>query len=178
MSFFQLSFLESLFCLKPRGQRQPRALSRRKSGIKRAASQAPELTLLWNQLANQYFPAQPEILEYRISWSTRKQKRTLASCNIRQLRVVVARELNREEHRRWLPALLYHEMCHAAIGMGVQRNGRKRLWHGAQFRSLELRHPEIPALDAWIKSGGWRQAVRSARARSAAETRARNHKEK
>ncbi len=169
MGFFQLSFLDSLFKARR---------SERQSAPKRNLNQTPacsaRLVMLWQQLANEYFPGHPEILLYKISWSTRRQKRTLASCNIRQRRVVVAQELNREQYFCWLPALLYHEMCHAAIGMAVQRGGSKRLWHGAQFRQLERRHPEIPALDLWIKSGGWQQAVRSARARSAAVTRLRN----
>jgi hypothetical protein len=169
VGFFQLSFLESLF--------KPRPLKGRKAPTRtppQAHACAASLTELWQRLAHEYFPGQTEILLYKISWSRRRQKRTLASCNIRQQRVVVAQELNHEEHFRWLPALLYHEMCHAAIGMAVQRGGSKRLWHGAQFRALERRHPEIHALDIWIKSGGWQKAIRSARARSAAATRLRN----
>ena len=168
MGFFQLSFLDSLF-----KSRHPRRVTIRRRAIPQARTCAAHLETLWQQLASEYFPENPQILLYKINWSTRRQKRTLASCNIRQQRVVVAQELNRQEHYCGLPALLYHEMCHAAIGMAVQRGGSKRLWHGAQFRALEQRHPEIVALDRWIKSGGWRQAVRSARARNAAATRSR-----
>lgn len=83
----------------------------------------------------------------------------------------VARELDAPQHARWLPPLLYHELCHAVLGPDVARKQGKRCWHGKEFRALERRHPEIPALDRWIKEGGWRSAVLSARARAAAAKR-------
>jgi hypothetical protein len=63
--------------------------------------------------------------------------------------------------------VLYHELCHAVIGEGVHLSGGKRQWHGQQFRELEARHPDIEAMNYWIRSGGWAMAVRSNRARSA-----------
>jgi hypothetical protein len=59
-------------------------------------------------------------------------------------------------------------MCHAALGKGVERKNGKRLWHGPEFRALEARHPKSAELDGWIKSGGWRRAVRSDRSRNTA----------
>jgi hypothetical protein len=126
----------------------------------------PFLTAMWVRIRQIYFPERTDIDGYTISWSTRRQKRTLASCNMTKRRVVVARELRYSEYIVWLDPLLYHEMCHAFFGEDVQKHRRKRLWHGPEFRSLERRHPAIPALDAWIKSGGWLQAIRRERARS------------
>ncbi len=65
----------------------------------------------------------------------------------------------------YLPALIYHEMCHAVLGDKVGRAGSKRMWHGPAFRQLEKRHPDIEKLDLWIKKGGWSKAVRSFRAK-------------
>jgi len=123
---------------------------------------------LWCSLRAEFFPQHPQIDDYTVAWSSRPQKRVLASCNIRDCRVVVARELFEPAASRWIAPVLYHEMCHAVIGVEVRRSSSgKRLWHGAQFRELEARHPDIPALNAWISTGGWAMAVRSNRARLA-----------
>jgi hypothetical protein len=159
MKFFQLSIFDNFF-----GKDRSRPTSKR---TRPAPVDAQLLTTLWQKVANQYFPGREDILSYSVSWSRRPQKRTLASCNIRQRRVVVARELDYPDHHQWLEALLYHEMCHAAIGMTVQKANGKWQWHGRQFRELEGRHPGIARLDQWIKSGGWRFAVRSHRSKMA-----------
>lgn len=162
MKFFQLSIFDSIF-----GSTRPRPKMRPK---KRRAAPRQDVQLLisvWQSVAQQYFPGRSDILSYSVSWSNRPQKRTLASCNIRQRRVVVASELNYPDHHRWLEALLYHEMCHAVLGMNIEKTHGRRQWHGAQFRELERRHPGIAHLDQWIKSGGWRFAVRSHRSKVA-----------
>lgn len=129
----------------------------------------PELKYLWKRVRKQWFPDRPEIDHYTVCWSTRPQKRTLASCNVKTKRVLVARELNYPQHRNWLEPLLYHEMCHAVLGY-VQRKS-KRVWHGKEFKSLEMQHPLIKDLDLWIKAGGWQIAVRSDRGKRAATKR-------
>ena len=122
---------------------------------------------IWCELRREFFPLRSELDSYRIVWSSRAQKRVLASCNIRRRKVVVARELLEPSALRWIAPVLYHELCHAVIGEQVDRSrSNKRLWHGAQFRELENRHPDIKALHAWISSGGWALAVRSEHARS------------
>lgn len=126
------------------------------------------LQTLWCSIRAEYFPDHVELDTYIVAWSTRPQKRVLASCNIRARRVLVARELFEPAASRWIAPVLYHEMCHAFIGEQVSRTrSGKRLWHGAEFRALEARHPDIPAMNAWIRSGGWAMAVRSNRARAA-----------
>lgn len=127
----------------------------------------PFLLTIWNTLREEYFPELSELASYTVTWSSRRQKRVLASCNIRQRRVVVARELFEPSACRWISAVLYHELCHAAIGEQVQIRGGRRQWHGRQFRELEARHPDIQALEMWIKSGGWAMAVRANRSRQA-----------
>jgi len=122
---------------------------------------------LWRNLRAEYFPDRPELDSYVVAWSGRSQKRVLASCNIRRHRVVVARELFEPTACRWIAPVLYHELCHAVIGEGVHLQSGKRQWHGAEFRALEARHPDIQAMNAWIRSGGWAMAVRSHRARQA-----------
>lgn len=127
------------------------------------------LIVIWQGLARDFFPDIVEqINSYEVSWSSRPQKRVLASCNIRKRRVIVAQELLEPAATRWLSPVLYHEMCHAVIGDGVNlsESGR-RMWHGRQFRQLEARHQDIPAMNAWIRSGGWAMVVRSHRARKA-----------
>lgn len=131
----------------------------------RAAVSDPGLKQLWDAVQKEFFPERPDLQEYSVYWSTRRQKRVLASCNIRGKKISVARELQDPLFEEWLHPLLYHEMCHAFIGEGVPRSKGKRLWHGELFRSLEMRHPHIAALDAWIKSGGWRYAVRRDRSK-------------
>lgn len=128
---------------------------------------AASLHELWCELRRQWFNARTDLDDYQVIWSTRAQKRTLASCNIVAKRVLVARELNYPQHRRWLIPLLYHEMCHAVIGENARREGQRANWHGREFKLLERRHPEIPALNRWIEQGGWLSAVRSDRSKRA-----------
>ncbi|MCB0310094.1 MAG: SprT-like domain-containing protein [Bdellovibrionales bacterium] len=123
-------------------------------------------------LRNSYFPERTDLDAYQVSWSKRRQKRTLASVNIEKKRVNVARELNDIRYAVWLEPLLYHEMCHAVLGEGVRRSNGGYAWHGPEFKSLEKRHPEIKSLDQWIKAGGWQRAVRSDRSRRAYQRRA------
>jgi len=127
----------------------------------------PRLKAWWCTIRLKYFPDLPELDEYVVTWSKRRQKRVLASCNIVDRRVLVAQELKEPSAIRWLDAILYHEMCHAAIGKAVPRRRGQRSWHGPEFKGLEARHPDIPALNLWIRTGGWTMAVRSHRARVA-----------
>jgi SprT-like family len=115
---------------------------------------------LWRAIRFVYFPERPDIDQYAVVWSRRRQKRVLATCNIQSQKVIVAQELNDSIFYEWLSPILYHEMCHAYFGKEVPRENGKRAWHGRQFRLLERRHPRIPELDIWIKTGGWRYAVR------------------
>jgi hypothetical protein len=154
--------IELLFPVRRRVPRNARA---------RASDQF--LHAAWCSLRKEFFPDHPHIDEYTVIWSSRPQKRVLASCNIRDHRVVVARELFEPTASRWIAPVLYHEMCHAVLGEGVRRSSSgKRQWHGIEFRQLETRHPDIAALNAWIATGGWAMAVRSNRARLAWRTRA------
>ena len=131
----------------------------------------PNLWKLWQGLALGFFPERPELLNYRVVWSGRPQRRTLASCNIFRKRINVAREMNHPDGEPWLEPLLYHEMCHAVIGYReVQSNvgytvKKKRIWHGREFRSLERQHPLFEPFDQWVKAGGFSRLVRSDRAK-------------
>lgn len=151
-------------------KRSTRTPRRRTAGTARTPSPGKSdefLHNLWTNLRTEYYPDRPELDSYVVAWSSRAQKRVLASCNIRRRRVVVARELFEPTACRWIAPVLYHELCHAVIGEGVHLQSGKRQWHGAEFRALEARHPDIPAMNAWIRSGGWAMAVRSHRARQA-----------
>ncbi len=124
-----------------------------------------DLSSIWRNLVAAHFPQREDLLKYKINWSRRRQTRVLASCNIRKLLVNVAQEMSQPECQEYLSSLIYHEMCHAVLGDKIGRIGTKRMWHGPQFKALEMRHPEIPKLDNWIKTGGWTRAVRSFRTR-------------
>ena len=141
----------------PRRRRAPRAVQ--------AVTSDEFLLKVWVNLRAEYFPDRPELDTYVVAWSSRSQKRVLASCNIRQRRVIVARELFEPSACRWISPVLYHELCHAVIGEEVHVSGGRRQWHGAEFRRLEARHPDSEAMNAWIRSGGWAMAVRSNRTR-------------
>ncbi len=136
---------------------------------RRGSSQVsdPFLHQVWAELRREYYPDRSDLDSYVVAWSARQQKRVLASCNVRQHRVVVARELFEPAAVRWIAPVLYHELCHAVLGEGVISASGRRLWHGVEFRTLEARHPDIPALNMWIRSGGWAMVVRSHRARAA-----------
>ena len=122
----------------------------------------------WCTIRRQFFPDMDELDKYIVRWSPRCQKRVLASCNIHRRRILVAQELNNSSTSQWLEPILYHEMCHAVIGHGVALSpSGKRQWHGKEFKELEARHPQIKALDSWIRSGGWAKAVRSHRSKVA-----------
>ena len=165
MGFFQLMLFNFV---TPRSKRRVRV---HRPPLPRRSSSDEALKSLWDELVKRYYPERFDLFDYTLVWSRRNQKRTLASCNVRRRRVVVARELDCEEHAVWLEPLIYHELCHAVIGRDVASKGGRRAWHGKQFKEIERKHPGIPQLDQWIKSGGWRGAVRSARARTAASKR-------
>ena len=151
----------------------PRKRSLRpRSSAPRGPTKSDEFLLqIWINLRTEYFPDRPELDTYIVAWSSRSQKRVLASCNIRQRKVVVARDLSEPSACRGINPVLYHELCHAVIGESVRVQRGKRQWHGAEFRALEARHPDIEAMNAWIRSGGWAMAVRSNRSRRAWTTR-------
>lgn len=130
---------------------------------KRSSSTDPNLYAIWLTLIAEFFPERADLAEYTVSWSGRPQKRTLASCNLRRRKISVAKEMRHPEGEEFLPALLYHEMCHAALGHNVAQKNSRRSWHGREFRELEARHPKSEALRLWIQKGGWGRAVRSTR---------------
>lgn len=134
----------------------------------------PDLYKIWCELYRLYFPQREDLANYQVTWANSKRKRTLASCNLRHLRVTVASELRHEKHSQWLSPLLYHEMCHAVLHFEVGRNARGMRWHGSEFKQLEARHPQIEALNHWAKNGGWLGAIRSDRARRSHQKRRTN----
>lgn len=120
---------------------------------------------LWIAIRFVYFPERNDLDKYLVVWSKRRQRRVLATCNVTAQKVIVAQELNDPRFHKWVQPILYHEMCHAFFGKDVPRENGRRAWHGKEFRKLERRHPQIPELDYWIKSGGWKFAVHSHRSR-------------
>ena len=155
---FQLSLI-SLFTRKP--------LKVRRSSRARLPKAPPlsdeSLYKLWSDLQREYFPDRADILEYTVHWSPRRQKRVLASVHLRRRLVRVARELRHESCIEWLAPVLYHEMCHAALGTELSRAGKKTPWHGKEFKNLVSLHPLTTSLDSWIKNGGWHTAIRRER---------------
>jgi hypothetical protein len=129
-----------------------------------------KLHALWVQLHEVWFPDRDDLKNYRVVWSARPQKRTLATCHYRHKKVTVARELHDVEYASWLEPLLYHEMCHAVLGSTLHASGN-RSWHGKEFKALERRHPGSKDLNAWMKSGGWAKAVRRDRGKRSWATR-------
>jgi hypothetical protein len=167
---FFVSFLrtaQKLFSLTTHQpvKRRKRATTPSRKHVPRKSD--PQLVSLWQDLQKSYFPERTDLLDYTVSWSTRRQKRVLASVHIRRKIVSVAQELRREDTKQWLPAILYHEMCHAFLGEEVPREGGKRAWHGSAFKALVAKHPETEPMERWMRSGGWHHVVRSERARAA-----------
>jgi hypothetical protein len=116
------------------------------------------LNSLWESLRKEYFPNEVVLMRYKVNWSQRAQVRTLASCNVHSKIVKVAKELRTIEAIHILSPLLYHEMCHAVLGVRKTNNGRY-LWHDKVFKDLERRHPDIGLLNQWIDGGGWSKLV-------------------
>jgi len=166
-----LQLLLRMFDLLRPPKRVVRAKSTVTKQVLRKRHNDPALRALWLQLRLEYFPFQPEIDAYTVYWSSRRQKRVLACCNIRRREVKVAKELSSDAASRWLRPILYHEMCHAALGLSLKRKKGKMPWHGQEFKELVVRHPETDLLETWIKTGGWASAVRSERSRAAAKKR-------
>lgn len=129
------------------------------------SDQKTQLKKIWTSLWQRYFPERNDLEGYEVLWSVKPQKRTLASCSLSRKRVTVARELQPADHLRWLEPLLYHEMCHAVLGLSITRDNGTRAWHGKEFKELESKHHDMAAFQEWIEGGGWRRAVRSDRAR-------------
>jgi hypothetical protein len=152
---------------------QPRRALRRRGKVATRKASDPFLLTVWRQLRAEFFPDRADLDDYSIYWSSRPQKRVLASCNIRRRRVVVARELFESAACQWISPVVFHEMCHAVLGESVTSASGRRSWHGREFRALEALHPDIPALNMWITSGGWSMAVRSYRAKMAWKKRSR-----
>lgn len=137
-------------------RRRPRRTGRRvRPDIELGEAENKLLFPIWTQLQETYFADRIDLLSYEVRWSTWQQKRTLASCNVARRRVVVAPQLRAPEMSEWLEPILFHEMCHAAIGHDVEVRGGKRLVHGPQFNELVAKHPKTAALTEWLKSGGW-----------------------
>jgi predicted SprT family Zn-dependent metalloprotease len=122
---------------------------------------APDLQLIWDQLSIRYFPDSHILKKYRIVWSNRKQTSCLGSCNIQTNVVRIASAMKQPSAHKYLEPLIYHEMCHAIVGIKI-KNGRRKI-HTREFKQLEKKHPGIIELDRWIKRGGWQRAVREDR---------------
>lgn len=159
--FMQLPLFGSLIrmAVKRRAKTAPRHPHRATN------QQNEDLTNIWRSLIAQYFPERGDLYSYRIAWSRRRQRRILGSCNIKSRRVNIAREMQAPECASLLPALVYHELCHAVLGQSLERRSRSFPWHGKEFKALEARHPGSAVLTEWIKTGGWTKAVRRARSR-------------
>ena len=141
---------------------EPRPLRTRPRQVRLTAS--TELTDLWHALRLEYFPDCENLIHYTIGWSRRRQRRTLATCEVRRKYVRVAKEMRAPLFGPYLAPLVFHEMCHAVLGEDPGYHRGKRAWHGPRFKALERLHPGIPDLDAWIQNGGWSYAVRRSRA--------------
>lgn len=160
MTFTQLSLLRALFG----GSRRSAHINANTKRTRTSPTESAQaLRTIWLRLRREFFPDRHDLDTYKITWSRRRQKRVLGSCNTKKRSVIVAREMAHPEAVRWLDALVYHELCHAVLGDDVGYRGRRKAWHGRTFKALEQRHPQSAALSAWIKAGGWRQVVRSRR---------------
>ena len=113
---------------------------------------------IWIDLVRKHFQERVDLNSYKVVWSNRSQKRVLASCNIEKKIVRVAPAMRLAESQPYLEALIYHELCHAVVGIGI-KNGRRDI-HSKSFKELENQHPGIKLLDIWIKQGGWVNAVK------------------
>ena len=159
----QFTVIETAPILAPLAKTTAKTASKRKP---KASLQTTILVEIWRNLIREYFPDRADLLDYKMAWSSRRQKRTLASCNLRARRILVAQELNDPDYLQYLPALIYHELCHAVLGYSVRSTSGKSRWHGSEFKALEKRHPGIAILNLWIKKGGWRQAIRRHRGKN------------
>ena len=145
------------------GTARPIKTAVRKKRAAKAICNDPELKSIWDSVQSDYFPDRVDLKEYKVLWSTRRQKRVLASVSLKQKKVRVAKELKDPLLKEFLDPLLYHEMCHAVLGDQVGKMNGKNAWHGPKFKKLEQAHPRMKFLEAWIKSGGWAKAVRVSR---------------
>lgn len=148
----QSPYLEPLFRIRKKLDHPPIGSKSRPS------TSSKELRGLWLSLIEEYFPQRLDLSSYRVVWSKKKHKSSLASCSIDRQKISVAYAMNRQESKPFLEALLYHELCHAVLGRPKIKNGR-RVMHGHEFKALEHRHPGTKLLDQWIRSGGWRKAA-------------------
>jgi predicted SprT family Zn-dependent metalloprotease len=130
----------------------------------RPSAETVELESCWRDIRKDYFPHRPDIDNYIVKWSGRRQTQTLASCNIERRVVRVSSLMKERDAVPYLEALLYHEMCHAVVGPIKVRRGR-RIIHGREFKALEHQHSGIKSLNRWIESGGWTNLVRRAEQR-------------
>ena len=123
-----------------------------------ASNTENDISKLWHSLRVEYFPDRDDLDSYEVLWSNRKQTSSLASCSLEHRRVVIARAMQEGAALSYLEPLLYHEMCHAALGEPKIVKGR-RIMHGSDFKALEKKHPRIKELNTWIKGGGWQHVV-------------------
>ena len=149
---FLLDAGKRLLQLRPAGD----SIRRLKSPIPCNIAPEDRLRALWRELIGRYFPERSDLLDYKVCWINRSTRTVLGTCHSEKRIVRVSRAL--EPNDRMLEAVLYHELCHAVLGVPKRVRGR-RVMHGREFYTIERRHPDSSALDDWIKSGGWRKAA-------------------
>jgi hypothetical protein len=157
IKFFQLSFFF------PSRKKEKKEISKtgriqKRTRANNAFQENHILMLYWNKLVDTYFPNNQDLKDYKVVWSKRPQTRCLASCNVQKRIVRVAPAMKFEEARKYLEPLLYHELCHAVVGIKMA-NGRRKI-HTREFKNLEKLHPLINEMDLWINAGGWNRVVR------------------
>ena len=124
----------------------------------------PHLQRTFHQLRREHFPNRHDLDDYKVVWRDRPMRtaqgngalnETLGYIEYGTRTIHVAREMSHADAKKWIPALIHHELSHAVLGGFLSSNQDA---HAEWFRRLNELHPDTKEFERW---GGWNECFRS-----------------
>lgn len=124
----------------------------------------PHLQKTFHQLRRELFPNRADLDDYKVVWRDRPMRTAQESGNIKDTlgyieyeprTICIGREMSHTDARRWIPALIHHELCHAVLG-GFLAPSQDA--HAEWFQRINCLHPDSKAFEGW---GGWHACFNS-----------------
>lgn len=124
----------------------------------------PHLQRLFYQLRKEHFRNRSDLDDYRVVWRDRPMrtaqgdgtlKETLGYIEYGTRTIHVAREMSHPDAKKWIPALIHHELSHAVLSGFLAPNQDA---HAEWFKRLNELHPDSKEFERW---GNWQECFRS-----------------
>src|SRR5262249_16650714 len=104
----------------------------------------------FRRVNTEYFSTQLAAPE--LCWSPARARRILGSYHHRNDRLIISRLFDSSKVPEFvLDYLMYHELLHKALGVGVRHDG-KRCLHGAEFRRREQQFKRYREAQQFLKT--------------------------